>query len=116
MRSPRGWVWGKERRCATTSPSYTWEKGRSLMSDGRVTYACEAGWNVLRYFGRVDYTMAPAIERFIDGLGQDVARPFLFDLAGARLLDSTNLGLMARVVARSRAAGAGRSLIVSPPD
>jgi anti-anti-sigma factor len=86
------------------------------MSDGRVTYAYEAGWNVLRYFGRVDYTMAPAIERFIESLGHDVVHPFLFDLAGARLLDSTNLGLMARVVERARADGAGRSAIVSPPE
>jgi anti-anti-sigma regulatory factor len=60
--------------------------------------------------------MAPAIERFIDGLGHDVVHPFLFDLSGARLLDSTNLGLMARVVERSRADGASRSTIVSPPE
>jgi anti-anti-sigma regulatory factor len=86
------------------------------MSEGRVTYAYEAGWNVLRYFGRVDYTMAPAIERFVDALGHDVPHPFLFDLSGARLLDSTNLGLMARVVERSRTDGASRSAILSPPD
>ena len=86
------------------------------MPDGRVTYAAEAGWHVLRYFGRVDSTIAPAIERFIDGLPHgptDVVRPFLFDLCGARLLDSTNLGLIARVVERSRAQGAGRSLVLS---
>jgi hypothetical protein len=95
------------------------------MADGRVTYAAEGGWHVLRYFGRVDYTMAPAIERFIDQLphgqlphGQpdgagEGARPFLFDLSCARLLDSTNLGLIARVVERSRADGAGRSLVLS---
>jgi anti-anti-sigma factor len=86
------------------------------MSDGRVTYADEGGWNVLRYFGRVDYTMAPAIERFVEGLGHEVVRPFLFDLSGARLLDSTNLGLMARVVERSRNDGAPRSAVVSPPE
>jgi hypothetical protein len=86
------------------------------MADGRVTYAAEGDWNVLRYFGRVDYTMAPAIERFIDGLPHgptDVVRPFLFDLSAARLLDSTNLGLIARVVERSRAQGAGRSSVLS---
>ena len=86
------------------------------MADGRVTYSAEGGWHVLRYFGRVDYTMAPAIERFIDGLPHgpsDVARPFLFDLSGARLLDSTNLGLIARVVERARTQGAGRSSLLS---
>jgi anti-anti-sigma regulatory factor len=86
------------------------------MADGRVTYAAEGEWHVLRYFGRVDYTMAAAIERFIDGLTpgpSDHARPFLFDLSCARLLDSTNLGLIARVVERARALGAGRSLVLS---
>ena len=85
------------------------------MADGRVTYASEAGWHVLRYFGRVDYTMAPAIERFIDHLGHDQARPFLFDMTGARILDSTNLGLLARVVERSRNDGASRSRVLCPP-
>jgi anti-anti-sigma regulatory factor len=86
------------------------------MADGRVTYAAEGDWHVLRYFGRVDYTMAPAIERFLDGLPHgptQPVRPFLFDLSCARLLDSTNLGLIARVVERARAEGAGRSLVLS---
>jgi anti-anti-sigma regulatory factor len=86
------------------------------MPDGRVTYASEGGWHVLRYFGRVDYTMAPAIERFIDALPHgpgDATRPFLFDLSGARLLDSTNLGLIARVVERARAQGTTRSSLLS---
>lgn len=84
------------------------------MADGRVTYASEAGWNVLRYFGRVDYTMAPAIERFVDHLAHGPC-PFLFDLSGARILDSTNLGLLARMVERAKADGAGRCVVVSPP-
>lgn len=86
------------------------------MADGRVTYAAEGGWHVLRYFGRVDYTMAPAIERYLENLAHgpsDSARPYLFDLSEARLLDSTNLGLIARVVERSRAQGASRSAVLS---
>jgi anti-anti-sigma regulatory factor len=86
-------------------------------ADGRVTYTHEAGWHVLRYFGRVDYTMAPAIEQFLDRLGHGpptsgAPSRFVFELSGARILDSTNLGLIARVVDRARDTGAAPSVIV----
>jgi anti-anti-sigma factor len=84
------------------------------MAEGRVTYAQEDRWHVLRYVGRVDYTLAPAIDRFVQGLFADGGvRPFLFDLREARVLDSTNLGLLARIADRVRAADGGRSVIVS---
>ena len=83
------------------------------MADGRVTYTQQQGWHVLHYGGRVDYTLAPAIDRFVDGLCSDGrVRPFVFDLSEARLLDSTNLGLIARAADRVQAAGGGRSIIV----
>ncbi|HEY0714698.1 MAG TPA: STAS domain-containing protein [Polyangia bacterium] len=86
------------------------------MADGSVTYTQAGGWHVLRYSGRVDYTMAPAIERFVDGL-EHAPKPFLFDLCDANILDSTNLGLLARVVERSRKDGAPRcSMIVHAGD
>jgi anti-anti-sigma factor len=85
------------------------------MADGRVTYAAEGGWHVLRYFGRVDYTMAPAIERFVENLAHasPPARPFVFDVTDASILDSTNLGLIARLVERVRVEGAGRCTVVA---
>lgn len=83
------------------------------MADGSVTYTQAGGWHVLRYCGRVDYTMAPAIERFVEGL-EHAPCPFMFDLCDASILDSTNLGLLARVVERSRHDGAPRSSIIVP--
>jgi anti-anti-sigma factor len=83
------------------------------MADGRVTYAQQQGWHVLHYLGKVDYTLAPAIDRFVDGLfGDGSVRPFVFDLSEARMLDSTNLGLIARAADRVQAAGGPRSVIV----
>jgi anti-anti-sigma factor len=83
------------------------------MGDGRVTYSQQQGWHVLHYIGKVDYTLAPAIDRFIDGLfGDGSVRPFVFDLSQARMLDSTNLGLIARAADRVQAAGGPRSSIV----
>jgi hypothetical protein len=33
-----------------------------MMADGRVTYSQQQGWHVLHYMGKVDYTLAPAID------------------------------------------------------
>ena len=83
------------------------------MADGRVTYSQMQGWHVLHYEGRVDYTLAPPIDRFVDGLFRDGSvRPFVFDLSDARLLDSTNLGLIARAADRVQVGGGTRSIIV----
>jgi anti-anti-sigma factor len=84
------------------------------MPDGRVTYSDADGLHVLHYFGRVDYTMAPAIDRFVDSLLTAGFRPFLFDMTEASLIDSTNLGLVARIAHRVQ--GAGRCTIVSDTE
>ena len=86
------------------------------MSDGRVFHAAAGERHVLRYQGRADYMMAPAIERFadhlFDGNGPTV---LVFDLREASMLDSTNLGLLARLASRVDEAG-GRATIVSSND
>ena len=83
------------------------------MADGRVTYSQQQGWHVFHYAGRVDYTLAPPIDRFVEGLFSDGSvRPFVFDLSEARLLDSTNLGLIARAADRAQSGGGARSVIV----
>jgi anti-anti-sigma factor len=87
------------------------------MPNGQVTHAKQDGVHVLRYVGRVDYMSAPAIQRFLDELMQQ--SPFsglIFDLTRAEALDSTNLGLLARVNERVCAAGGAESMIVSPSE
>ncbi len=44
-----------------------------MMADGRVTYSQQQGWHVLHYSGKVDYTLAPAIDRFVDGCSMTAA-------------------------------------------
>jgi anti-anti-sigma factor len=68
---------------------------------------------VLRYFGRVDYMSAPAIKRFTDDLVGRKICGLVFDLSEAENLDSTNLGLLARVADRALSRCGCRSLIVS---
>src|SRR5688572_311477 len=83
------------------------------MPSGHVTHAERDGVHVLRYFGRVDYMSAPAIKRFTDTLvGRDICG-LVFDLSEAENLDSTNLGLLARVADRARHRCGARSVIVS---
>lgn len=81
------------------------------MPNGRVTHAEADGVHVLRYFGRVDYILAPAIKRFADDLvSHGDVRGWVFDLTEAEILDSTNLGLLARL------GSGGRNVIVSTSD
>ena len=87
------------------------------MPNGHVTHAQKEGFHVLRYFGRVDYMLATSINRFADRIIQKGGvGGLIFDLTEAENLDSTNLGLLARIAERVRTAGGGRSVIVSTSD
>jgi len=90
------------------------------MPSGRVTHAESGGVHVLRYFGRVNYVLAPAIKQFADDLvDQGDVRGWVFDLTHAEILDSTNLGLLARLAVRAGSGGqdtSTRSVIVSTSD
>ncbi len=84
------------------------------MTLGHVTHAASNGVHVLRYFGSVDYTLAPGLQRFLDGiLRAGSISGLVFDLTAADSLDSTNLGLMARANEEARGAGVTQSVIIS---
>ena len=87
------------------------------MPNGHVTHAQKEGFHVLRYFGRVDYMLATSINRFADRIiEKGGVGGLIFDLTEAENLDSTNLGLLARIAERVKNAGGGRSVIVSTSD
>src|SRR3954467_11458768 len=84
------------------------------MSLGHVTHAAQAGVHVLRYFGTVNYTLAPGLQQFLQHLlVDDHVSGLVFDLTAAESLDSTNLGLMARANEQVRESGAPNSVIIS---
>lgn len=84
------------------------------MSLGHVTHAAQKGVHVLRYFGTVNYTLAPGLQDFLQHLlVDDHVSGLVFDLTAAESLDSTNLGLMARANEQVREAGAPNSVIIS---
>ena len=84
------------------------------MTLGHVTHAQKEGVHVLRYFGTVNFLLAPGIQSFVDHLIDDGGvSGLVFDLSSANSLDSTNLGLMARVNERLVNNGAANSVIIS---
>lgn len=84
------------------------------MTLGHVTHAAQEGVHVLRYFGTVNYTLAPGLQQFLQHLlVDDQISGLVFDLTAAESLDSTNLGLMARVNEQARESGAPNSVIIS---
>ncbi|HET9933119.1 MAG TPA: STAS domain-containing protein [Polyangiaceae bacterium] len=84
------------------------------MTLGHVTHAQKGSVHVLRYFGTVNFLLAPGIQNFVDHLIEDGSvSGLVFDLSGASSLDSTNLGLMARVNERLVSKGAANSVIIS---
>ncbi len=84
------------------------------MTLGHITHAAREGVHVLRYFGTVNYTLAPGLQRFLQHLIHDEpVSGLVFDLTAAESLDSTNLGLMARVNEQVHDIGAANSVIIS---
>ncbi len=84
------------------------------MTLGHITHAAREGVHVLRYFGTVNYTLAPGLQRFLQHLIHDErVSGLVFDLTAAESLDSTNLGLMARVNEQVHDIGGANSVIIS---
>ena len=87
------------------------------MIPGHVTHAAREGVHVLRYFGAVNYTLAPGLQRFLQHLiHAGSVSGLVFDLTQAESLDSTNLGLMGRVNEEVHGLGAANSVIIFRND
>lgn len=82
--------------------------------DGKVLYARQRGIHCLHYMGQISYPLAPSIERFVDRLfcGRDQPA-FVIDLNQTESIDSTNLGLLARIANRVDQCGGPRVTITS---
>ncbi len=84
------------------------------MSAGKVTYAEHDGVQALRFIGEIRYTLGPSLDRFLKKLCIGPApRGVVIDLTDTESLDSTSLGLLARVAKWLQAAGAPRATMVS---
>lgn len=84
---------------------------------GRVLYAVQDGVHVLRFIGEVRHPLGPALERFFGRLLEDRPKDLIITLAETQIIDSTCLGLLARLALRLQTQGQARARIISPrPD
>ena len=84
------------------------------MADGRVLHASHNGVHVLRFIGDIRYTLTPSINRFLEAVfAGSTPAGFVIDLTQADSIDSTNLGLLARIATRLQALDAPRVTLVS---
>lgn len=83
-------------------------------AEGKVLYARQTGVHCLHYVGNIRYTLAPSVERFVEGLFCELEQPgFVIDLNETESIDSTNLGLLARLANRVSQRGGPRVTIAS---
>lgn len=88
------------------------------MTDATISYAEQDGTTVIRLQGAIRYTQANALDRFLDELfARGEFTHILVDLTGAESIDSTGLGLLAKIANLMRRRDGGRPLLVSSqPD
>jgi anti-anti-sigma factor len=85
------------------------------MADGRVFHATRDGIHVLRFVGDIRYTLSPSIDLFLKEIFSASPPPagFLIDLTETDGIDSTNLGLLARIAKAMKNLNGSRVTILS---
>lgn len=84
------------------------------MGEPRVTYARQGDVWILRFEGPIRYLLAPSVDRFIDRLFAGPApHGVCLDLRAATAIDSTGIGLLAKVANGMHEAGRTRPVVVS---
>jgi anti-anti-sigma factor len=84
------------------------------MKNGQILVAYENGVNVIQMLGDVRLTLCISFDNFITQMFE--TRPFksvIFDLREATCIDSTTLGLMAKIAITSRRAGFKNPLVLT---
>jgi len=84
------------------------------MNNGKVLHTSRDGIHVLRFVGDIRYTLSPSIDRFLKEIfsGPSPAG-FLIDLRETDSIDSTNLGLLARIAKSMKGLNDSRVTILS---
>jgi anti-anti-sigma factor len=83
-------------------------------ADACIQFATTGGTTIIRLFGDIRYTLSAAFSDFLEGLFQDDAiTDIIVDLTRASAIDSTNLGLLAKIAIHCRQHLHHPSIIVS---
>lgn len=87
------------------------------MSEGHIFVAEQDGVYVIRLVGDVRLTLCISFDQFIDSLFEDDgASAIVFDLRAAQAIDSTTLGLMAKISIGARNKGLPKPVVVTGSD
>ncbi len=85
------------------------------MTRGSARYANDAGTWVLQLAGDVRHPLAPALDALLDRAFADTALThFVIDLSATEAIDSTCLGILARIANHLAGCGHGRPVIIAP--
>ncbi|WP_020611107.1 STAS domain-containing protein [Sediminispirochaeta bajacaliforniensis] len=84
------------------------------MERGRYFVAEREGITFIRMVGNLKYTGSSAFDMFLDDFLSQEYRDVVVDLSDAIFIDSTNLGLLARIAERSRRMGKPSVTLISP--
>ncbi|MGF1613198.1 MAG: STAS domain-containing protein [Gammaproteobacteria bacterium] len=87
------------------------------MAEGQILYARRKEVHCLHFLGEVRYPLAPTLERCLDELlGGGEPLSFAIDLTAVSTIDSTNLGLLARLANRLRQCGGPALTLISDQE
>ena len=84
------------------------------MTAGSILHASHDGVEVLRFVGEIRYLLAPALDRYLDSVfAESDLAGLVIDLTETDSIDSTSLGILARIAKRMEVRGGPRVSIVS---
>ena len=84
------------------------------MAPGRILYARMDDACVIRFVGDIRYTLSAALDAFLDKLFAEPAlQRIIVDLRATTSIDSTNLGLLAKIASFVRGRFGGKPALVS---
>jgi anti-anti-sigma regulatory factor len=87
------------------------------MPDNTILYSEHDGVHFLRFRGEILHGLAPALDTFLRHLSTTSAsQSFLLDLTEASTVDSTMLGLLARIAKLAKAAGSPPPTLICPDE
>jgi anti-anti-sigma factor len=85
------------------------------MSEGTARYAKDDGTWILKLEGDVRHPLSPAVNDLLDRAFADPdLRHFVIDLSQAELIDSTNLGVLARIANQMAEEDLPRPVVIAP--
>jgi len=86
--------------------------------DGLILHAARDGVHYLRLVGSIRYPLAPSLEKFLQNIFSDPVPPsaFLVDLSEAEIVDSSNLGVLAKLSKSLTRCKAPRGVLLSTKE